>query len=348
MKIVVADPNLVPLRAELEAGLPVGAEVTWPDRRDDRAVEAALPGAEVLVCARCTPAMAAAGRSLRLVHAPGAGVDSIDLAALPAGTVVANTFHHEDSIAEYVLAATILLRRGFLAQDAALRRDEWASPAYDPAVGWGDSLAAATVGLVGFGHIGERAWRRFRAFGARGVAVSRRGSVDAAAHGLAWAGPIGELPTLLEQSDVVVLSAPLTPATTGLIGAAELARTPPGAVLVNVGRGPLVDEQALYEALRSGSLGGAGIDVWYGYPGSGAAAHSGAAVVAAPSALPFRDLPNVLMTPHSSGLTRQTYAGRVGDIAANVRRLAAGQPLVNVVAVAGAPLSGAGVPAVSR
>jgi phosphoglycerate dehydrogenase-like enzyme len=261
-------------------------------------------------------------------------VDGIDVTALPAGTVVANTFHHEDSIAEYVLAATILLRRGFLTQDAALRRDEWASPAYDPAVGWGDTLAAATVGLVGFGHIGERAWRRFRAFGARGVAVSRRGEVDAAAHGLAWAGPIGELPALLEQSDVVVLSVPLTPATTGLIGAAELALTRPGAVLVNVGRGALVDEQALYEALRSGVLGGAAIDVWYGYPGSGAGSGAGAAVVAAPSALPFRELPNVLMTPHSSGLTRQTFAARVADITANVRRLAAGQPLVNVVAVA--------------
>jgi phosphoglycerate dehydrogenase-like enzyme len=334
MKIVVADPNLAPLRVELAAGLPAGAQVSWPDRRDHRAVEAALADADVLVSARCTPAMAAAGKTLRLVHAPGAGVDGIDVTALPAGTVVANTFHHEDSIAEYVLAATILLRRGFLTQDAALRRDEWASPAYDPAVGWGDTLAAATVGLVGFGHIGERAWRRFRGFGARGVAVSRRGEVDAAAHGLAWAGPIGELPALLEQSDVVVLSVPLTPATTGLIGAAELALTRPGAVLVNVGRGALVDEQALYEALRSGVLGGAAIDVWYGYPGSGAGSGVDAAVVAAPSTLPFRELPNVLMTPHSSGLTRQTFAARVADITANVRRLAAGQPLVNVVAVA--------------
>jgi len=199
MKIVVADPNLAPLRVELAAGLPAGTEVSWPDRRDHRAVEAALADADVLVSARCTPAMAAAGKTLRLVHAPGAGVDGIDVTALPAGTVVANTFHHEDSIAEYVLAATILLRRGFLTQDAALRRDEWASPAYDPAVGWGDTLAAATVGLVGFGHIGERAWRRFRAFGARGVAVSRRGEVDAAAHGLAWAGPIGELPASRRQ-----------------------------------------------------------------------------------------------------------------------------------------------------
>jgi phosphoglycerate dehydrogenase-like enzyme len=326
MKIVVADPNLAPLRAELEAGFPADAEVSWPDRRDDSAVEAALDNAEVLICARCGPAMAAAGKTLRLVQAPGAGVDGIDVAALPPGALVANTYHHEDSIAEYVLASAILLRRGFLAQDAALRRDRWASPAYDPAMPWGDSLAAATVGLVGFGHIGERSWRRFRAFGARGLAVTRRGEVDAAAHGLDWAGTTAALDTLLERSDVVVVSAPLTAATTGLIGAPELARMRPGAVLVNVGRGPLVDERALYDALRDGSLGGAAIDVWYGYPSAGA--------LAAPSALPFRELPHVLMTPHSSGITRQTFAARVEDIAANVRRLAAGEPLVNVVAVA--------------
>ena len=99
-----------------------------------------------------------------------------------------------------------------------------------------------------------------------------------------------------------------------------------GAVLVNVGRGPLVEEKALYEALRDGDIAGAAIDVWYGYPTSGA--------TAAPSELPFKELPNVLMTPHSSGMTRQTFMGRAADIAANMRRLAAGEPLGNVVAVA--------------
>jgi phosphoglycerate dehydrogenase-like enzyme len=263
---------------------------------------------------------------LRLVHAVGAGTDGIDVAALPAGTQVANTFHHEDSIAEYVVAATVLLRRGFLGQDAALRADRWASPAYDPAQPWMHALGAATVGFIGFGHIGARAWERFRAFGARGVAVTRRGDVDAAAHGLEWSGATDDLGTLLDRADVVVLSAPLTPETRGMIGVCELARMQGTAVLVNVGRGPLVEEKALYEALRDGDIAGAAIDVWYGYPSGGA--------VAAPSELPFRDLPNVLMTPHSSGVTRQTFMGRAADIAANVRRLAAGEQLQNVVGIA--------------
>jgi phosphoglycerate dehydrogenase-like enzyme len=326
MKIVVADPNLAPLRAHLEEGFPIGSEVVWPDPRSLSAIEAALADADVLVSATCPATVGAAGKTLRLVHAPGAGVDGIDVAALPAGTIVANTFHHEDSIAEYVVASTILLRRGFLAQDAALRRDEWASPAYDPALPLGDSLGAATIGFVGFGHIGARTWERFRAFGARGVAVTRRGDVDAAAHGLEWSGAIDDLGSLLDRADVVVVSAPLSPETTGMIGVAELARMRRSAVLINVGRGPLVEERALFEALRDREIAGAAIDVWYGYPAEG--------TNAAPSELPFRELPNVLMTPHSSGLTRQTFAGRVADIAANVRRLAAGEQLENVVAVA--------------
>jgi phosphoglycerate dehydrogenase-like enzyme len=324
--VVVADANLAALRAEFEAALPAGSEVRWPSPRDTAAIEAAVSDADVLVSGTCPPAVGAAGKRLRLVHTAGAGTDGIDVTALPPGVPVANTFHHEDSIAEYVVAATILVRRRFLQQDAALRRGVWDSAAYEPAVPLTESLAAAVVGFVGYGHIGARSWERFRPFGARGIAVTRRGDVDAAAEGLDWAGTTDDLEPLLGEADVVIVSAPLTPETEGLIGARELARMRRSAVLLNVGRGPVVDEDALYAALSDGVIAGAAIDVWYGYPSEGN--------TAAPSRLPFDALPNVLMTPHSSGLTRQTFAGRAADIAANIRRLVAGDPLRNVVAVA--------------
>ncbi|GAA2336060.1 2-hydroxyacid dehydrogenase [Streptomyces cuspidosporus] len=326
LRVVVLDPKLAPLRAEFEAALPDGASVSWPDPQDTEAVEAALKTADVLVSGQCTGRMAALAPGLRLVHTAGAGTDRIDTASLAPGTQVANTFHHEDSIAEYAVSAAILLRRGFLRQHEALRHGRWDSPAYDPGSPWVDTLGAATVGFVGFGHIGARCWQRFRAFGARGVAVTRRGGVDAAAEGLAWSGTIDDLGPLLEGSDVVVISAPLTSGTRGLIGAAELSRMRSTAVLVNVGRGPVVDEDALYRALSDRAIGGAALDVWYRYPVDG---HS-----AAPAEHPFGTLDNVLMTPHSSGVTRQTFARRADDIAANIRRLAAGEPLHNVVAVA--------------
>ncbi|MFF7653310.1 2-hydroxyacid dehydrogenase [Streptomyces sp. NPDC007983] len=326
LTVVVADANLRPLRDEFEAALPAGTVTHWPDPRDAEAVEAAVGHADVLVAGQCTARTASLATRLRLVHTAGAGTDKIDLTALPPGTQVANTFHHEDSIAEYAVSSAILLRRGFLRQHRALRRAVWDSPAHDPRSPWMDSLSAATVGFVGFGHIGARCWQRFRAFGARGVAVTRRGEVDAAAEGLVWAGPNDDLGALLDASDVVVVSAPLTPETTGLIGEAELSRMGPSSVLVHVGRGPVVDEDALYRGLCAHTIGAAALDVWYRYPTSG---HTGA-----PSKHPFETLDNVLMTPHSSGLTRQTFIGRAADIAANIGRLAAGEPLHNVVAVA--------------
>ena len=305
MRIVVTDANLSSWRDDLEAALPSGTVVAWPDPTDDAAIQEALLDADILVGPRYTSDMGGAGKKLQLVQVAGAGTDKIDVNALPRGTQVANTFHHEDSIAEYVVAATVLLRRGILRQDAALRRGEWASPAHNRTEPWVSGLAGATVGFVGFGHIGARTWELFKAFGARGVSVTRRGDVDAAAKGLEWAGTVDDIGKLLEIADVVVVSAPLTPQTTGLIGAPELSRMGQSAVLVNVGRGPLVDEQAFYTALADKRIGGAVIDVWYEYPPSG---NTGA-----PSTLPFHELSNLLMTPHYSGLTRLNPPGESGD-----------------------------------
>jgi phosphoglycerate dehydrogenase-like enzyme len=323
MKILVADANLAPHRQRFEAVLPPGVEVVWCVGRDPSALRDELRDVDVYVGSRFTAAMAEPAEKLRLIHVAGAGTDKIDFAALPDGVLVANTFHHEWSIAEYVLSAAIMLRRDFLAQDRALRRGVWATSVYDDAIGQLPTLRNARVGFVGFGHIGQRAWELLRVLGSEGAAVTGSGRVDAAAHGLSWVGDTSRLDALLSESDVVVVSAPLNPATEGMIGVRQLRLIGPDGVLINVGRGPLVDEHALYESLRAGYLRAAAIDVWYRYPGP-----DGRVV---PSALPFHELANVLMTPHSSGVTSDTFLGRAGDIAANVVRLGRGETLSNVV-----------------
>ena len=141
--------------------------------------------------------------------------------------------------------------------------------------------------------------------------------------GLRWTGDTGQLDRLLAECDIAVVSAPLNGRTEGMIGAEQLRALGSDGVLINVGRGPLVQEQALYDALSGGVIRAAAIDVWYRYPsGEG---------VSAPSDLPFAELPNLLMTPHSSGVTRDTFTGRVDDIVANIGRLRRGEPLQNVV-----------------
>ena len=191
---MVADRNLVPHRERFEAAMPRDATVVW--RTGPAGVHDELRDAQVYVGGRFTADMAGVAEKLRLIHVAGAGTDRIDVAALSGEVLVANTFHHERSIAEYVLAAAIMLRRGFLVQDRALRRDVWASAVYDDAVPQAKTLRDARVGLVGFGHIGQFAWDLFRAFGSTGIAVTGSGRVDAAAHGLSWVGDVTRLDEL--------------------------------------------------------------------------------------------------------------------------------------------------------
>jgi phosphoglycerate dehydrogenase-like enzyme len=318
MKVVVADANLVPHRERLEAALPPGSTVVWGRTSAD-----ALRDADVFVGGRFTAEMAGAAEKLRLVHAAGAGTEKIAFDALAPDVLVANTFHHEQSIAEYVLAAAVLLRRGFLGQDWALREGIWATSVYNSSIPQPKSLQGTRVGFVGFGHIGRRSWQLFRAFECVGAAVTGGGNVNAAAEGLSWAAGVGSLDRLMADSEVVVVSAPLTERTVGMIGARQLDALGPDGVLINVGRGPLVAERALYEALSGRAIAGAAVDVWYRYPDG--------CDQAAPSELPFDKLPNVLMTPHSSGVTSNTFNGRTDDIAANIGRLQRGEPLRNLV-----------------
>ncbi|OZG29302.1 hydroxyacid dehydrogenase [Williamsia sp. 1138] len=323
MRVVIGDRNLLPHRELLEGLVPAHTDLIWHEVFDEAAIIADLATADVYVGGKFTAAMAAASPRLQLVHVAGAGTDNIAFASLDPRTKVANTFHHEDSIAEYVLSTAIMLRRGFVAQDRALRRGTWSTSVYDDALPQPLSMNGAHIGFVGFGHIGSKSWKLLRGLGCTGSAVTGSGAVDAAAVGLSWAADAAGLHRLMTESDIVVVSAPLNDHTRGMIGTTEFAALGSDGVLINVGRGPLVQQQALYDALQRNIIRAAAIDVWYSYPGPDGDGD--------PGDLPFADLPNLLMTPHSSGITRDTFVGRVRDIADNIRRLDRGLSLARTV-----------------
>ena len=290
-----------------------------PSRRDED-VAPLLAGADALVSRRFTAGMAAAANRLRLILTPGAGTNEIDFAAVPPGVTVCNVFGHEAAIAEYVFMAILALNRDLLNMDARFRRADWGDRARGPQ----REIRSRTLGIVGLGHIGAEVARLGRAFGMRVVAVTR--SPDprrAETLGLVWLGDLGQLPRLLAEADFVVVAVPLESSTEGLIGRDELAAMKPSAYLVNVARGEVVDETALYDALRAERIAGAALDVWYRYPD--------AAESVRPSAFPFHELPNVVMTPHVAGWTEGTFAHRWAAIAENLRRLAASEQFVNAV-----------------
>lgn len=326
LKVLVVDSNLAHHREALEAAVSDVADVAWLPVGAS-GVEAHLREVDVLVSQKFTPAWADAAPRLRAILAPGAGHDGIDKTAVGPGVVVANTFHHAASIAEYVVATAVIMRRGLALQDKALRSGQWASSVYQAGIPQAPTLASARVGIVGYGSIGQATWRALAALGASGAAVSWTPRHEAP-DGLAWFGGLDALPRLLTESDLVVVALPLTPETEHLFGAAELDLIGPAGLLVNVARGPLVEPHALYDALKTGRLGGAVLDVWYAYPSDGDQAD--------PAPVPLGELPNVFMTPHVAGVTTATFAGRAADVAANIRRLAMGEPLDSVVSVGAA------------
>ena len=261
---------------------------------------------------------------LRLFHVPGAGFDAVELDELPNTATVCNCFGHEQAIAEYVITALLMRQIPIAEADRDLRQGRWTYWAGAPERVHGE-LAGKTVGLLGYGHIGKAIATRAKAF-EMSVIVANRSAV--AASGLVdHAYSLEEFPAFFSAADAYVVSLPLTPETTGLVGREAFAAMRPDAVIINVGRGPTVDEQALFDALEQRRIGGAIIDTWYRYP-------SGEVQVTSPGRLPFERLQNVVMTPHMSGWTKGTIRRRQEVIAENIRRRTAGLACINVIRAA--------------
>jgi phosphoglycerate dehydrogenase-like enzyme len=278
--------------------------------------------ADVIVGGPLTEAIVERAQALRLFHVFRGGIDGLGVDLLPGSVAVANTFHHEVGVAEFAVAAVLLLPRRIALHDRLLRSGDWTG-----SVMWGeppeyDTLVGRRVLIVGVGHIGSAIAQRLRGFEPELIGVSRDPNreipvVDSVIG-------IEQLPAELPDADFVVLSVRLAPNTEGLIGSHELDLMKETAYLVNVARGGVVDEAALYEALKAKNIAGAAVDVWYRYP-------TARDERCMPSEYPFEELDNVIMSCNRSSWTRQMLEGRVRDVATNVRRLAAGEPLINLV-----------------
>jgi len=292
---------------------------------DESGIVARLAEVDVLVTLGFTRAMGAAARRLKLVQVPGAGLDRIDRSALPDGAWLANAYGHEVGIAEYVMGAMLALSRNFCRLDTRLRRGDWESQwsvSAPPPAPWPE-LAGRTLGILGYGRIGQAVARRARAFD-MDVWAMRRDVARSDAEGLAFLGGPDVLDEVVRRADYLAVTLSLNETTRGLLGRRELALMKPTAVLVNVARAEIVDEEALYRALAEGRIAAAALDVWYRYPtGSGPTL---------PATHPFHELSNVLMTPHVSGWTEGMLEARAKVIAENIQRAARGEPPLNLIA----------------
>lgn len=252
-------------------------------------------------------------KKLRWLHLRGAGIDRIAVPGLMDSDVVLTngSGNHAPNIAEHVLSLMLAFARQLPLLIARQQRKEWAAPPAERVF----ELSGQTLAIVGCGAIGQELARRAAGLGMRVIGVKR--APAAPPPGITELFTLERLDEVLARADHLVLALPLTPETRGLLDAPRLRRLKSGAHVYNVGRGALLDQEALVDALRSGHVAGAGLDVTDPEP--------------LPADSPLWDMANVVITAHSAGLTPRSYERFEALLLENMRRFSRGEPLLNVV-----------------
>ncbi|WP_085024810.1 2-hydroxyacid dehydrogenase [Ensifer aridi] len=299
-----------PLHRDAEAMLKAAGDLRVASAPDPETLLREGEGAEiVIVRAPIPPAFFGNAPALRAAVRHGAGLDMIPYdAATAAGVLIANVpAVNAPTVAEHVFMVTLALLRQFRPMDRDLRSMGWsAGRAHsDRAL----DLAGRTMGIIGMGNVGKAIFRIAKyGFGLEIVANSR--SPKSLPDGVRFLS----VDDLVSAADIVVLCCPLTPETTGLLSRERIARMKPGAILVNVSRGPVVDDAALMEALEMGRIGGAALDVFSTQP--------------LPLEHPYFRLDNVIVTPHLAGITEESMMRMgTGAAAEAIRILKGGLPV---------------------
>jgi phosphoglycerate dehydrogenase-like enzyme len=305
------------MRDVIEASLNGVAELTYLSETESRRGEALRSVDAVLAWllgAELRPDELAQLGSGCLIQLMSAGVDRVPFDQIPDGVAVAsNAGAYAEPMAEHVLALALALAKRLPQEHAALARGVFDQET--PTL----SIRGSLVGILGFGGIGQASARLFQALGAHVYAINRSGRTDAPVDRI---GTIEDLDALLSDADIVVVSLPLTRATDGLIGRRELSLMKPDAILVNVARAAIIDEDALYKHLERNRSFSAGIDAWWQEPrGQGAFA----------TRRPFLGLPNVIGSPHNSAMVAGSLTESAARAADNVGRHLRGEPVRNLV-----------------
>lgn len=280
------------------------------------------PSYEVLVAGRPERSHLEASPNLHSLVIPFAGLPEVTRNLLKSFPEIAvyNLHHNAAPTAEMALALLLGAAKFLLPFDQSFRRHDWqmryeASPAV--------LLAGKSALILGYGQIGQRVGRVLKALGMQVRAVRRSLNQPVLEGAECEIFPIEALTQLLPSAEVLVVTLPLTPLTEGLLGDKELGLLPEGCILVNVGRGPVIQSGPLFDRLKSGYLAGAGLDVWYHYP-----QNPQERVFLPPADEPFHELENVVMSPHRAGHVRETELLRASSLADLLNQLAEGRSIL--------------------
>jgi len=272
---------------------------------------------QILVGHRVPEDILNAASSAQYLIIPFTGVPEIDLNNSKKFQQITLLNCHYNAVlaAEHAWALLLASAKRLIPAHNEFSRGDWSIRYERPE--WSDSLTGKTLLLIGYGEIGKRLARFGRAFEMKILAVNRTGN-----GGEEVAGTPDDLPALLPMADFIIVSLPEAPETRSLLGEREFAMMKPGVHIVNIGRGSSIDEDAFYNALKSGKIGGAGIDVWWKYPDSEEERKG-----TSPSKHPIEDFDNVVMSPHRASHVHGRELLRNKHLAAIIDSAIEGNPM---------------------
>jgi len=314
----------------LKAGLSEGITLLEPDEYSEAAVLAKIPDAQALLGGMLTEGVVEASQHIKLFQIPWTGVDNIDFKLLEKNAIdcVCNSHSNGAVVAEHALALYFSVAKKIHYHDAQMRNGNWnrVSPEGNEVNPFSRSLKFQKVVLVGYGAVNQAVHNLLQGFQPQVTVVNRSGNLknDSKATEV---HSFDQIVPALEQADVVFVAVPLTSNTKGLVNTECFNALNQQAILVNVARGTVLDEEALYNALSGNHIYGAGIDTWYNYPKPGESLNT------QPSKdFPFHKLNNLVMSPHRAGYVDSGFP-HLDDAIKNLNNLYDKKPLINRLSV---------------
>ncbi len=319
---------LIPYNANWVRLVREGLEDSVEVVQSDRALESMLKiggDAEIIVSGRVTGDFIHAAHRLRMIQAFGAGVDKIDLEAVAerGGVLVCNSHTNAAEVAEYAIGLLLAAAKNIVLSDRTMRNSDWTHR-------WGGpipniELRGKKCLLLGLGNIGLEIAKRLQGFDVEINAITRSGTTK-------YKGIVENVSSyhtmnpLIESADFIILALPLTHETKGLVNDDFLSHMKSTSIIVNVSRGAIINEGALYRALKNYQIGGAAIDVWWDYPSRNEQTHT------PPSRrFPFHELDNIIVTPHRAAYSKTTLFEQVNFVIENIKRFVRGEVPHNIV-----------------
>jgi phosphoglycerate dehydrogenase-like enzyme len=323
MKVLVVNSYIKNWLAGQKEYLPDNVEIISPEKGTEEELIVLAKDVEIIVCTRLSAVVVENAKKLKFIQKTGAGVDAIPFDVIDDDILIANTSGSNPvPLAEGTVSLVLALARRIVQRHNAF-----------PEIfrGRGTELRGKKVGIIGLGNIGIEIAKRLQAFEMKILAIKRRKSEELQQKmNLEFLGGPEDLDYVLSESDFVVVIVPLTPATRGMIGEREIGLMKRSAYLVNVARAAIIDEKALYFALKENKIAGAAIDVWW-------IPHwwdpKWKPELDKPSRYPIWELPNVIATPHNIGYSDFTKFSEnpLKIIVENINNIVKGKPPINQV-----------------